>query len=189
MAFSHYLVAFTYVSTISLLSLLAAAYVKGFRGLWPPGSRYMLILGWAWYASTYVAALWLSFLESSLPLRGPLWKVLGLFLAIAGGSLLLWAFKAFRSARRVAGAELDGLISSGPYRYMRNPQYVGSVIALLGITLIQGSLHLLAFTALQATIFHFLALLEERELERRFGEEYLEYRRKTPRYIPLKFGK
>ena len=183
---SLYLAIFTYVATISLLLLLILAYLRGFEGLWPPRSRTKLALGWAWYASIYLAAIWLSFLESSLPLKGLIWKGVGLILIMDGGLILIWAFWAFRSARRVIGARLDTLISSGPYRYVRNPQYVGSVMALLGITLLQGSLHLLAFTIMQAVIFHVLALLEERELEKRFGEKYLEYKRKTPRYLPFR---
>lgn len=118
-----------------------------------------------------------------MPFKGLIWQIMGMALITIGSLIMVWAFMAFRSARRVMGERVDTLVTSGPYRYVRNPQYVGSIIILLGITLIQSSFHLLIFTMLQAAIFHILALLEERALEKKFGKKYLEYKRKTPRYL------
>ncbi len=179
-----YLLIYTYISTILLLIILIAAYLKDVRGLWPPHSRRTMILGWLFYSSTYLAALLTSLFEAPLPLEPVTRRIIGLSLLLIGSSIILWAFKAFRYTRRVVGERIDRLIRSGPYRYVRNPQYVGSVAILAGISLIQNSIHLLVFTLLQAASFHLLALLEERELTERFGSEYIKYKSETPRYIP-----
>jgi len=76
------------------------------------------------------------------------------------------------------------LVTSGPYRYSRNPIYFGVVLILFGVTIMTASL-----TILLCTIGLFLffrktfVVWEEIKLEERFGEEYLEYKRKVHRWL------
>ena len=78
------------------------------------------------------------------------------------------------------------LVTSGPYRYMRNPMLTGIFLLLFGIGLMIESTSLLAiFTPL----FIFsnvieLKLIEEPELAMRLGEEYINYKRVTPMFFP-----
>jgi len=73
----------------------------------------------------------------------------------------------------------------GVYRYVRNPMISGVIFILLGEATLLGSLPLLAwflvFFAVNAT---YIPLIEEKGLERRFGSEYLAYKRNVPRWIP-----
>jgi protein-S-isoprenylcysteine O-methyltransferase Ste14 len=77
------------------------------------------------------------------------------------------------------------LVVRGPYRFVRNPMISGVVFVLLGEALVLCSLpHAVwaaAFLALNAV---YLPLVEEPQLERRFGEAYREYRRHVPRVLP-----
>jgi len=78
------------------------------------------------------------------------------------------------------------LVESGPYRYARNPMLTGVFLLLFGIGFAIKSLSLvLIFTPLYvlANVWE-LKEIEEPELLRRLGEDYLAYRRRTPMFIP-----
>ena len=77
------------------------------------------------------------------------------------------------------------LVLRGPYRYVRNPMISGVLFVLLGEALVLRSARLgwwaALFAALNAT---YIPLVEEPQLERRFGEAYREYRRHVRRFVP-----
>jgi protein-S-isoprenylcysteine O-methyltransferase Ste14 len=82
------------------------------------------------------------------------------------------------------------LITSGPYKYSRNPMALGTIVYYLGLAFILNSLSMIILIVFFATIFlSYIKLWEEKELEARFGDEYLEYKRRTPFLIPLIGGK
>jgi protein-S-isoprenylcysteine O-methyltransferase Ste14 len=77
------------------------------------------------------------------------------------------------------------LIISGPYRYSRNPMAAGTTMFYLGIAAWIGSVSaavLASFYPLAITAY--TKLVEERELEKRFGCEYVEYKKRTPFVLP-----
>lgn len=77
------------------------------------------------------------------------------------------------------------LLVQGPYRYVRNPIYVGFLVVLLGETLIVGSIGLLEYTAFAFCIgAGAVRFYEEPTLARRFGAEYQSYRRAVHAWIP-----
>lgn len=77
------------------------------------------------------------------------------------------------------------LVVRGPYRYVRNPMISGVIFTLAGIALVMRSAPhgtwALLFLGLNLL---FIPLLEEPELEMRFGDDYRRYRRAVPRFIP-----
>jgi protein-S-isoprenylcysteine O-methyltransferase Ste14 len=77
------------------------------------------------------------------------------------------------------------LVVSGVYRHVRNPMISGVILILIGESLFFAStaIALLAagFFAINAVL---IPLYEERELTRRFGAEYGEYKRNVPRWVP-----
>ncbi|MFC1885351.1 methyltransferase family protein [Thermodesulfobacteriota bacterium] len=77
------------------------------------------------------------------------------------------------------------LVDSGPYAYIRNPMLSGIFLFLFGIGLVYGSISLVfIFTPLFILINVIeLKTIEEPELEKRLGQEYLEYRKKTPMFF------
>jgi protein-S-isoprenylcysteine O-methyltransferase Ste14 len=86
------------------------------------------------------------------------------------------------------------LVTAGPYAYTRNPMLTGVFSLLFGFGAFFGSVSLLiVFTPLFIFINYWeLKSIEEPELEKRLGAEYIEYRKKTPMFFPiarLVFGK
>ena len=81
--------------------------------------------------------------------------------------------------------ETRRLVVRGVYRHVRNPMITGVLCLLLGEASLLGSLPLLGWFALFLLANAlYIPLAEERGLERRFGEEYLLYKRNVPRWIP-----
>ena len=78
------------------------------------------------------------------------------------------------------------VVNSGPYRYSRNPMVMGVFILLFGIGFAFNSISLVfLFTPLYVLVNIWeLRHIEEPELVRRLGDEYLEYRNRTPMLIP-----
>jgi len=112
----------------------------------------------------------------------------GALLLVAGVALVGWCVVLFARVGKGTLAPWDPtsrLVAVGPYRYTRNPMITGVAATLAGQALLAGSwvvgLWMLVFVAINQTYF---VLVEEPGLERRFGEEYLAYRRAVPRWVP-----
>jgi protein-S-isoprenylcysteine O-methyltransferase Ste14 len=78
------------------------------------------------------------------------------------------------------------VVKTGPYRYVRNPMLTGVFLLLFGIGFAVNSFSLvLFFTPLYVLLNVWeLKSIEEPELVKRLGDEYIEYRGKTPMFIP-----
>jgi len=108
---------------------------------------------------------------------------LGVLLAIVGLTLCAMGMLDFRSVTKILCLKQRDLTVSGIYRFSRNPQYAGWLLFLLGFALNDWSLWCLAALLVVALSLHLLVLVEEEHLRRAFGEQYVEFVRKTPRYI------
>jgi protein-S-isoprenylcysteine O-methyltransferase Ste14 len=106
----------------------------------------------------------------------------------AGGSIYLWCLWDFAAYGRGTPAPIDAprrLVVRGLYRYVRNPMYVGVLLAILGWTLHFASPVLLLYAAVVALAFHgFVVAYEEPTLRRVFGADYRDYAARVPRWIP-----
>jgi protein-S-isoprenylcysteine O-methyltransferase Ste14 len=81
------------------------------------------------------------------------------------------------------------LVVKGPYTYCRNPMTLGTAFFYLGIAAWLGSVSAVGIGLVYPVgILIYVKLVEERELEERFGSEYSEYKKRTPFLIPG-FGK
>jgi protein-S-isoprenylcysteine O-methyltransferase Ste14 len=111
------------------------------------------------------------------------------YLAIAAGGLLVLAcLTVFVRRGRGTAAPFDPpreFVAVGPYRFVRNPMYLGAALVLAGLGLIErsASVLLLSFGLLLAAHL-FVILVEEPGLEERFGETYESYKRTVHRWIP-----
>jgi protein-S-isoprenylcysteine O-methyltransferase Ste14 len=78
------------------------------------------------------------------------------------------------------------LVTSGPYAYTRNPMLTGVFALLFGLGIFFGSLSLLFLITPLFILFNFweLKAIEEPELVKRLGQEYIEYRKMTPMFFP-----
>ena len=115
-------------------------------------------------------------------------RVLGYLAAalfMAGASFLrIWSGSVLTSGRMMSFAvKTDALLSSGPYRLVRNPIYLADLIAFTGFALCLPPIGLLLPVLL---FLHYTQLIgyEERSLRREFGRDYEIYRGRVPRLLP-----
>ena len=112
----------------------------------------------------------------------------GIALIAAGLAMWAWTVRLFAGIGKGTLAPWDPtrrLVVEGPYRRVRNPMISAVLGILLGEAVLLGSIGI----AIWATAFaavntaHFI-LGEEPGLERRFGDQYTEYKRHVPRWVP-----
>jgi protein-S-isoprenylcysteine O-methyltransferase Ste14 len=115
-------------------------------------------------------------------------RVAATVLMLAGGAFAVWAVVA--EARIGHGTPVpmiptQRLVVVPPFTYCRNPMVLGTAVGYLGfgvwLASVSAIVLVLAFAAL---LLVYVKLLEENELEARFGAEYVEYRRTTPFLVP-----
>jgi len=76
------------------------------------------------------------------------------------------------------------LVTTGIYRYVRHPQYLGFLLITLGLNVWWLTIITLALWPVVIIVYYKLAKKEEKEAEEQFGEEYLKYKQRVPGWIP-----
>lgn len=113
---------------------------------------------------------------------------LGILLFVAGITVATWSMRLFTTIGNgtpVPTSPPTNFVVSGPYRYIRNPMVLGIMVALLGECVFFASWYVtywLAFV-LVGNLFY-IGFFEEAELERRFGVDYVEYKKNVSGWIP-----
>lgn len=137
----------------------------------------------------YIGMLILKYIDVSLgiPTFQPLITV-GIIVIALGVLLRIWASISFSKQKveilSFGLREPPQLVVSGPYKYSRNPLYVGILLITLGFVLISGSVTGICFTFLFFLFWN--ALLQKKEepyLLKKFGDEYKSYLLKVNRWI------
>jgi protein-S-isoprenylcysteine O-methyltransferase Ste14 len=114
-----------------------------------------------------------------------------------GIPLLAWGYAQYRLVGkyrlpRAGGTEgMDAMpnriIAAGPYRYTRNPMYLGHLIFMTGLVITFRSWFALILLVARAIWFQRRVLHDEARLERQFGVEYSAYRGQVKRWLPFAF--
>ena len=154
----------------AFVALRAAVYATAFLLLW----------GWlAWRAN--LADDRLGWIPGGL--AGP-----GVVLMGIGAALVLASIATFVVRGRGTPAPFDAprmFVASGPYRWVRNPMYIGAFLLLAGYALYARSVGVLMVALALLVAAHLFALLyEEPTLKRRFGASYEAYASRTRRWLP-----
>lgn len=141
-----------------------------------------------WLQTRYPAVDWLShdaghLLEAlfgwqASPHFGP-FHVLSYVLIGAGFILIASAWRVLHSAQQGST-----LATTGPYDYVRHPQYVGFVLVLLGFLVQWPTLLTLAMFPVLVVMYLRLAKREEREVRATFGDAYDRYAARVPAFVP-----
>lgn len=118
-----------------------------------------------------------------LPVDPEIAFALGVTATGSGAGLFTAGVREFRSFEQMSGLETGQLVKSGPYRYSRNPQVVGWLLALLGTAIAGRSVKALVLVGFLSFVHRLYFTIEERHLERTFGEEYRRYRAEVPRFF------
>jgi len=83
----------------------------------------------------------------------------------------------------------ETIITSGVYSIVRHPQYLGGLLAHVGVSFLLSAVYSLLVTPLMVFLVYLLSKKEEEELIREFGKEYQSYKKKVPFFIPKLFHK
>ncbi|MBV9274216.1 MAG: isoprenylcysteine carboxylmethyltransferase family protein [Verrucomicrobia bacterium] len=115
-----------------------------------------------------------------------LWKLLSATLVLAG--LFIRALADGFAGRHTRTEEIEAprLSTGGPYAFVRNPIYIGSMVLGLGMVGLLGNwIALIPYAAVFAIFYFSVIPAEEQFLRRTFGLQYEEYCRNVPRWVPL----
>ncbi|MFX1418167.1 MAG: methyltransferase family protein [Promethearchaeota archaeon] len=122
----------------------------------------------------------------------PLNIIIAIVIFTVGFFWALWSnFELFRIGKGspvpLKGTQTINLVEKGPYKYTRNPMVFGYILIWLGLGFLFNSIFLLfGFTSIiTVLLILFVKLWEEKNLEKRFGDSYLNYKRRVSFIIPL----
>ncbi len=171
---------------IYILLFLLTIRGGGFR-FWPPPSPRSWQFFMSWFLALIVAvnfmfvglldfdSFWLPRFWSRLPVAALL------VLIVTPVGIWVYLVFPFRATLGLGGR----LITTGPYRYSRNPQYMVDSLSALAYIILTNSWMALVIGALGILLNLLAPFTEEPWLEQQFGEEYREYKSKVPRFIRL----
>ncbi|HVP20428.1 MAG TPA: isoprenylcysteine carboxylmethyltransferase family protein [Anaerolineaceae bacterium] len=112
----------------------------------------------------------------------PQQQLLGLVIILLG-LLVGFGTMGWFGIRQAFGIEVKGLISTGPYRLTRNPQFLGFSAMVIGVAVQWPSWFAIVWIGLYGVMSHWMIITEEEHLRASFGEEYVRYCQKVPRYL------
>lgn len=126
------------------------------------------------------------FKTGTLAVNSPILQVVGLILFASGLGLAVWAriYLGRNWGMPMTERAEPGLVTSGPYRFVRHPIYSGLLLALLG-TALATSLYWLIALALLGAYFIYSATVEERLMATSFPTDYASYKAHTKMLIPF----
>jgi len=178
------LLTLTLLLLVILNALLAFSIAKPEKRIWPPPAQQTWQYYFVWVPTLLSFLLFIiigiadwNSLNWPALIRWPIGVLL-----ITTGNLLAWGGVWQFGLKKTSGAE-GSLVTSGLYRYSRNPQYVGDICTLVGWMILSASIW--AIPAVLAGILAFVLapFAEESWLEEIHGDEYREYFKKAPRFL------
>jgi len=98
--------------------------------------------------------------------------------------ILLGGVLAFSGGRQIYGKN-SGLVTDGAYAYVRHPQYLGFLLATLGLLIQWPTIPTVIMWPILVILYHRLAKREEIELEQIYGPQYAAYKTRVPMFVPL----
>jgi protein-S-isoprenylcysteine O-methyltransferase Ste14 len=108
-----------------------------------------------------------------------LFETLGLFLLTICSMGRLWALL------YISGKKTREVITDGPYSIVRHPLYLFSFIGAIGIGLVSENILVLGALVIFYLSYYPLTILsEEKKLTKKFGQVYIDYAKRTPRFLP-----
>ncbi|MFC6952040.1 methyltransferase family protein [Halorubellus litoreus] len=172
---------------VALFAMMVVTFVSDVR-LWPSGDDDRKFKVYVTFSRTFLLGFlattaldwggtWLP--VSGLALYGP-----GAVLLVAGVALLL------KSGKDLGGdatkGQVDELRTDGLYRYSRNPQNLAYLVFFASLAVLSNSTLVAALTAGAAAFMGLQAVVEEPWLRETYGEAYLAYRERVPRFVGLR---
>ena len=122
----------------------------------------------------------------SFPISVDLSSLLGLILILSGISLVFVSFRFMRKMKTtfIPDGTPEVLISSGPFKFSRNPIYLGMLTILVGVAFLMSSLSAIIIAFMFGIIINFTWIAhEEKKLHELFSEDWENYSSKVRRWI------
>ena len=112
----------------------------------------------------------------------------GFLIGMLGDGIFLLSVLCMKDSWRAGIPDKDKteLVTTGIYRYSRNPAFLGFDLMYIGVLLLYGNLLTLAFSVFAMVMLHLQILQEERYLEGAFGAAYAAYKKQVFRYLGRK---
>ncbi|MHA1147081.1 MAG: methyltransferase family protein [Promethearchaeota archaeon] len=154
------------------------------KRVWPPPKKasWQYLLSWILFYMAFCCNALLFVVDwDTWIMTNPLRYIIAIPLIILGSLLASWGIFIL-GAKNTSGIK-DKFITKGPYRFTRNPQYLGDITLFIGLTIFANSEYLLITHFLLSLVFIITPLAEESWLERQYGENYLKYKKQTPRFL------
>jgi protein-S-isoprenylcysteine O-methyltransferase Ste14 len=155
-------------------------FVIGFTAPWNLVLHYDTIRTWQLLAATMNRRGWMGFSGATIAVLAG-----GIFFATLAALLRTWAAAYLDSSVvQAAGLHGDVMVAAGPYRYLRNPLYVGIFLHTLALSLLMPPTGA-AFSIVAVGLFQLRLIgAEEDFLTRKLGESYVAYRATVPSLLP-----
>ncbi len=120
------------------------------------------------------------------PFNSFLFFAIGILFLVIGYSIRVWATYYFYRAQMkvIVLKPQKHLITQGPFRYSRNPLYLGgNFFIFLGASLLLGTIFGILITFLHLPLINLMIKREEAQLEHQFGKQWVDYKNKVRRWI------
>lgn len=175
------------VTDLLLLLVMAISVFFPKSRIWPPPKKnsWQQWLSWTLFTIVMFGVPLIGLLDfQSLSYSHWIRFVVGGFLFGLGLGIDLWGTKTLTAQQSLG--EKGKIVTDGPYRFTRNPQYVGFIILFSGIILVAWSFMALATGLLAVFLFFITPFSEEPWLRQQYGQPYEEYCKMVPRFIGLR---
>jgi len=113
------------------------------------------------------------------------YNVLGVILFLVGFYFIFWTWKIFKKYNTPENFDKSTkLVTEGLFRFSRNPMYLGGFLILFGLFIFVGNLVSLLGPVLYFLFIHFMFIpFEEEKNEKTFGQEFIDYKKRTRKWI------
>lgn len=174
----------TIIEDIFILGGLIFTIIKPKYRIWPPPDRksWQFWVSWIFTILSFLGTILLSILDwNSFILSHWLRFPIGGSIIIIGFLLAIWSVRTL-SIHSTLGLK-GKLITKGPYKYSRNPQYLADIIIFTGLIILANS-YLTLITGILGILWNFITpFTEEPWLKKQFKDEYDAYHEKVRRFI------
>ena len=151
-----------------------------------PRPSFLVIIPPPVWALAFILIVWVAGLALQLetPLRhtiaGGIVFVLGFLVSASGRA----AFAKVGTEVRPASKENSTLVTNGPFRFTRNPMYVGILVATVGLSFLIGTRLAVVAPVIFFLFVNFISIpYEEAKMERQFGDDYRAYKARVRRWL------